>query len=208
MSHLFLVRHGQASFLEENYDKLSPKGEAQARMLGEYWARLKVSFDEVYSGPRVRQQDTARIAGEAYRGAGLPWPQLQMLPEFDEFQAELVIAKTLPGLRVSDEDIHRLYAHFESAQDRAEQFKRFQRIFEVIVGRWAAGELTVGGVEPWAGFVTRVGQGLDTLALNGNRGRRIAVFCSGGPIGVAMQRALNLSTADMLKTAWMMCNCG
>jgi broad specificity phosphatase PhoE len=208
MSHLFLVRHGQASFLEENYDKLSPKGEAQARMLGEYWARLKVSFDEVYSGPRVRQQDTARIAGEAYRGAGLPWPQLQMLPEFDEFQAELVIAKTLPGLRVSDEGIRRLYAHFESAQDRAEQFKRFQRIFEVIVGRWAAGELTVGGVEPWAGFVTRVGQGLDTLALNGNRGRRIAVFCSGGPIGVAMQRALNLSTADMLKTAWMMCNCG
>ena len=71
MSRLFLIRHGQASFLERNYDKLSPKGEQQSRMLGEYWAGLKLRFDRVYSGPRVRQRETARIVGEAYRAAGL-----------------------------------------------------------------------------------------------------------------------------------------
>src|ERR1700756_1497898 len=60
MSTLFLVRHGQASFLERNYDKLSTKGETQARMLGEYWAGLNLQFDCVYSGPRVRQRETAR----------------------------------------------------------------------------------------------------------------------------------------------------
>ena len=75
MSSLFLVRHGQASFLERNYDKLSAKGEEQARILGRYWAGLKISFDRVYSGPRVRQRETARIVGETYRTAGLPWPE-------------------------------------------------------------------------------------------------------------------------------------
>ena len=69
MSSLFLVRHGQASFLERNYDKLSPKGEAQSRMLGDYWAGLKLSFDRVYSGPRVRQRETARLVGDAYNRA-------------------------------------------------------------------------------------------------------------------------------------------
>jgi broad specificity phosphatase PhoE len=39
MGILFLVRHAQASFLEQNYDKLSALGEAQACHLGEYWAR-------------------------------------------------------------------------------------------------------------------------------------------------------------------------
>ena len=72
MSSLFLVRHGQASFLERNYDKLSAKGEEQSRILGRYWAGLKIGFDRVYSGPRVRQRETARIVGETYQAAGLP----------------------------------------------------------------------------------------------------------------------------------------
>src|ERR1043165_10030660 len=91
MSRLLLIRHGQASFLERNYDKLSSRGEAQSRILGEYWAGLKLCFDRVYSGPRVRQRETARIVGEAYKSAGLPWPEPVVLAEFDEFQAEVVM---------------------------------------------------------------------------------------------------------------------
>ena len=208
MSHLFLVRHGQASFLEKNYDKLSAKGEAQSRMLGEYWARMNVRFDEAYSGPRVRQQETARLAGERYQSSGLEWPELQVLPDFDEFQAELVIERTLPGLRESDSHIRDLYQDFQNSQNRAEQFERFQRIFEVIIGRWAIDELPVEEIEPWDDFVARIGRGLNRITQNAARGRRIVVFSSGGPVGIAMQRALNLTTADTLKTAWRMCNSG
>ncbi|MFI5105012.1 MAG: phosphoglycerate mutase family protein, partial [Terriglobales bacterium] len=96
MSRLFLVRHGQASFLERNYDKLSARGEEQSRILGKYWAGLNVRFDRVYSGPRVRQKETARIVGEAYRAAGLPWPEPAVLEAFDEFQAEAVMERCLP----------------------------------------------------------------------------------------------------------------
>jgi broad specificity phosphatase PhoE len=207
MSHLVLVRHGQASFLEKNYDRLSPKGEAQSRLLGEYWAGHQVIFDRVYSGPKVRQRETARIAGEAYRQAGVPWPEPELLHEFDEFQAEAVIERALPGLLESDEHIRCMHRDFQAATTRPAQFKTFQRLFEVVVGRWAAGELPLEGIEPWPDFVVRVRRALHSFTGNGTRGRRIAIFTSGGPTAVAVQHALELSTPATLKAAWMVRNC-
>src|ERR1700756_3915646 len=109
MRSLFLVRHGQASFLERNYDKLSSKGEEQSRILGEYWAGLKLTFDRIYSGPRVRQRETARLVGDAYKAAGLPWPEPVVLDAFDEFQAEAVMARSLPELLETDSDIRTMH---------------------------------------------------------------------------------------------------
>jgi len=206
MSNLFLVRHGQASFLEPDYDRLSAKGETQGRLLGEYWARKRVGFDSVYSGPRRRQMETARIVGEAYRQAGLPWPDSVVLSEFDEFQAEAVLAKSLPQLLESDEHVRELHRAFEESRGTEQRFKTFQRVFEVVVGRWARGELPVPGLEPWPEFCARVQRGLHQLCNNGDRGRRVAVFSSGGPVGVAMQKALNLDTGATLRTAWMVAN--
>jgi broad specificity phosphatase PhoE len=207
MSRLFLVRHGQASFLERNYDKLSPKGEMQSRILGEYWAGLKITFDRVYSGPRVRQKETARIAGEACKAAGLAWPEPVVLDCFNEFQAETVIERCLPELVETDPDIRLMNEAFKNATTRPEQFKTFQRMFEVVIGRWADGQLPLEEVEPWPEFCARVQQGLAELTSNGNRGEQVVVFSSGGPVGVAMQRALGLSTEATLKTAWMVRNC-
>ncbi|HKR94033.1 MAG TPA: histidine phosphatase family protein, partial [Candidatus Angelobacter sp.] len=56
-------------------------------------------------------------------------------------------------------------------------------------------------------FCSRVQRGLAQLASNGSRGQQIVIFSSGGPVGVAMQRSLNLSTEATLKTAWMVRNC-
>src|SRR5262245_61289356 len=166
MSHLVLVRHGQASFLEANYDKLSAKGEAQARLLGDYWAKHQISFDRVYSGPRARQRETARIVGQAHADAGLSWPQLELLPPFDEFQAEAVMERALPGLLEGDAEVRELHQAFERAEGQAERFKTFQRVFEVVIGRWAAGELPVPGIEPWPDFCARVHNGLRQLSQN------------------------------------------
>ncbi|MCU1254096.1 MAG: Phosphoglycerate mutase [Candidatus Angelobacter sp.] len=207
MSSLFLVRHGQASFLERNYDKLSAKGEEQSLMLGGYWAGLKLGFDRVYSGPKVRQRETARQVGEAYKRAGLGWPEPVVLPEFDEFQAEAVIERSLPELVESDSDIRRMHQAFKDSQTRPEQFKTFQQIFEVVIGRWAEGKMPLEGIEPWADFSARVQRGLAQFSANGNHGQRIAIFSSGGPVGVAMQRALDLSTEMTLKAAWTVRNC-
>ncbi len=75
MGILFLVRHAQASFLEQNYDKLSKLGEAQAGLLGEYWARRNVVFDRACVGPCVRQKDTIKLVRDAHDKAGLKFPE-------------------------------------------------------------------------------------------------------------------------------------
>src|SRR5262249_37297054 len=163
---------------EANYDQLSAKGEAQARLLGAYWAKHKISFDRVYSGPRARQRETAHIVGQAYAQAGLSWPQLELLAPFDEFQAEAVMERALAGLVESDASVRELHQAFEQATGQAERFKTFQRVFEVVIGRWAAGELPMPGIEPWPDFCARVYRGLNELSRNGNLGQRVAVFSS------------------------------
>lgn len=40
MTTIYLVRHGQASFGAESYDKLSPNGELQAKVLGQYFDQI------------------------------------------------------------------------------------------------------------------------------------------------------------------------
>src|SRR6266705_2163171 len=85
MSVLTLIRHGQASFFADNYDQLSELGERQARALGEYWARRELKFDEVYTGPRVRQRHSAELAVAAARQAGQTCPDPAILQDLDEY---------------------------------------------------------------------------------------------------------------------------
>ena len=95
--YLTLIRHGQASFFDANYDQLSPLGERQMRVLGEYWARRGLRFDEVYTGPRVRQQRSAEVAVAACRQTGQEWPEPVVLEELDEYDL-----KGMTGLLVQE----------------------------------------------------------------------------------------------------------
>lgn len=207
MSRVFLVRHGQASFSEPNYDKLSATGEAQARLLGKYWARHNVAFDRVGSGPRVRQGETARIVLEAYRGAGVSFPQPIVLPEFDEYQGDAVLERSLPQLIENDGNIRELHQAYGSSASPAERRKNFQQLFEMVIAKWVNGEIPLDDVESWPEFCARANRGLSAFISDGGRGQQLVIFCSGGPIAVAMQRALHLSPEDTLRVAWMVRNC-
>jgi broad specificity phosphatase PhoE len=62
MSVVYLVRHGQASFGQADYDVLSPVGERQARVVGEELAARGVRPTAVLAGTLSRQRRTAEIA--------------------------------------------------------------------------------------------------------------------------------------------------
>jgi broad specificity phosphatase PhoE len=207
VSRILLVRHAQASFLEPDYDKLSPTGETQARMLGEYWASRNVAFDRVYSGPRVRQIQTAKIVTGIYRRMGVAFAELAVLPEFDEYQGEDVLRKSVPELTKTDAGIRDLHASFQSAATSEEKRRGFQRMFEAVVGKWVDGEIPLPDVESWPEFCARVNRGLSKVMSGSVPGERVAIFSSGGPIGAAMQHALNLSPRDTLRVTWMSRNC-
>src|SRR5260370_41709000 len=97
MASLTLVRHGQASYLKENYDQLSDLGKRQARMLGEYWIRTKTSFDQVYYGPACRHLRTGEIVADVYRQAGHPRAGPGTLPDIGENVGTPTRRTLLPG---------------------------------------------------------------------------------------------------------------
>ena len=203
MGVLYLVRHAQASFLEPNYDKLSALGETQARVLGEYWAQRKITFDRVGVGPCARQKDTVKLVSAAYHHAGLNFPEPQVLPEFDEYQAEEVLRGSLPALLEKDSRIRELHAAFQSSATNAAKRASFQKLFEAVIRDWVRGAIHVKGVETWPQFCARVNSGLDKFLDVGAHGERVAIFTSGGPLAVASQRALQLSPESTLQMTWM-----
>jgi broad specificity phosphatase PhoE len=207
MGRVFLVRHAQASFLEPNYDKLSATGETQARVLGEYWARHKVSFDRICTGPRVRHRDTEKGVRETYAKHGLAFPESIVFDEFDEFQGDVVLEKSLPQLCETNSHIRELDAAVKTANSPPQRRRNFQRLFETVVTMWVRGELTVEGVESWEAFIARVNRGLSQFLAPAGKNETRAIFTSGGPVAVSVQRALRLSPQNTLQVAWMPRNC-
>ncbi len=203
MSHIILVRHGQASLLERDYDRLCANGETQARLLGEYWSRRGVIFGSAYSGPRVRQQETARIVAETYRSAGLVFPETVVMSEFDEYQAEAVLRECLPQLLQVNAEIKELQCAYKDSRESGERRKTFQKLFEAVIAKWVTGETGAAGIESWHEFGLRVERGLAQVVRDTLPAASAVVFTSAGTIGAAMRRALHLSAEDTLRLTWM-----
>lgn len=207
MSTLALVRHGQASFFSENYDQLSPLGEQQARLLGEYWVKRGLHFDEVYTGPRVRQIETAALAGEAYAKAGLEWPEPQFVEELDEHHVDRLMKAAMGEIVKEYPRIGALHADYRAAEQPVDKHRTFQLMFEEVVMLWVAGKVSAPGIETWHDFGTRVRKGMKRILDGDGRGRNVAAFSSVGAITICLQVALDCGDRKALDLGWRLRNC-
>jgi broad specificity phosphatase PhoE len=172
-------------------------------LLGEYWSRRGVVFSGVYSGPRVRQRETAGIVAEAYRSVGLAFPDTVVMSEFDEYQAEAVLRECLPQLLRVNAEIKKLHRAYEDCGESGDRRKTFQRLFEAVIANWVAGEVIAPGIESWHEFCLRVERGLAQVVRDTPPAASAVVFTSAGAIGAAMRRALHLSAEDALQLTWV-----
>ena len=206
MSTLTLVRHGQATPFEKITDRLSSIGEAQAKKLGQYWLREGVEFDEIYTGSLVRHTRTAEIVYECYRQAGLALPEPVVMPEFNEYDADGILTKLRPALAEKNPEFRSLADAYDANRDAPNRNRHFQKMFEALMTTWLEGHLNLSGVESWLSFNGRVERALKEIMQGGGK-RRIAVFTSGGPIGVAVQRAVEAAEKSALELNWRVRNC-
>jgi broad specificity phosphatase PhoE len=180
MSTLTVVRHAQARPFEPDSDRLSEIGETQARVLGEYWSRNGIVFDEVWCGSLDRHRQTAGLAlGQALERAG------RVSADWNEYD--------VAGILTWHPQVS-----WSSANPGV------QKAFEVAMLDWLTGP--GNGAEPWAAFRDRVLRGLRAIR-QGTSNRRVVVFTSGGPIGVLVQTALNAPDRSFLEVNWRVRNC-
>ena len=187
MATLLLIRHGQASYGELDYDRLSSRGEQQARALGAFLARERV--DQLYVGPLKRQQGTAALAAETAKT--LPAPTT--LPELSEYPAFDLLQHFMPKLVEVDPKF--------AALTQTPTRELANDAFHTILGRWARDEWHLEGVERVTAFADRVRRGLDKVVRDVRSGARIAVVTSAGPIGVAVGLAFGASEHHMIRTS-------
>jgi len=207
MGQLTLIRHGQARAFEADSDRLTELGEAQARQLAAYWLRHNTSFEEVYCGSLVRQCRTAEIVAAQFAAAGRDWPTPEILPGLNEYDAHGLLNVLVPMLAERDAEFQALLTAFQQHQHSPERNRHFQKMFEAATTRWLSGELAAPDVEAWTAFRTRVHAAFKTIIGKAGSGRRVAVFTSGGVIGLTVQTALQAPESKALEINWRIRNC-
>jgi len=185
---LYLIRHGQASYGEADYDRLSPRGIEQARAVGRWAAGVKL--DALFAGPLRRQQQTAQYAGEAAEGA---LPALQGLAELAEYPAFEMLQHLVPRLVAEDPKFAQLIS--------APTPRLLDQAFQRILSGWSRDEWTVEGVERVATFVERIRTGIDRVLRAAGSGARLACVTSAGPIGVAVGLVFGIPAERMVRTS-------
>lgn len=200
MSEIYMIRHGQASFGSENYDRLSPLGVVQAGIVANHLLKSGLRFDAVYTGFMERQQKTAGALVNIYREQHLSMSELIKTEAFNEYDSETVfdghirmMIETDPSL---SDDVKRIHS----------DEKVFQRLFKQAMTRWASGKYDPPGSPKWQAFRDRVQQGIREVMKEQGAKKRIAIFTSGGPISATVQMALDLSDDKAMAVSWQIMN--
>lgn len=207
MSQLWVVRHGQARLFTDNYDRLSDLGVAQAEALAAAWLKAGIVPDQVWTGTLRRQVHTAEAVGAMLGKHGQAWPELQSTDGLDEYPAEEIMATLGRYLQENDAAVAGLAEACDNAEDGAGRYRHFHRLLAAVMNRWIAGDHHCVDVplswEQWSGGVRR---SFSALMSGAGSGRKVAVFTSGGVIGVSVQTVLQAPPVKAAELNWRVHN--
>lgn len=170
MGTLYLVRHGQASFGADDYDRLSALGHKQSVRLGEYFRHRGLNFEAVLTGTLRRHVQTFEgiAQGLDLKTKPLAWPGL------NEYDSTAVIAAIHPQ-------------PLDKA-DTPEMYRHHFRLLRDGLTQWMAGVVSPQGMPSYTDFAAGVSSALDHVRsqYSGN----VLIVSSGGPISTAVGQVL------------------
>ncbi len=182
MSRLFLVRHGQASFGSDDYDRLSEQGAAQCRRLAAHWDEIRRKVAWVASGRLQRQLHSARCFQEA-RGADAS--AIRIVDGLEEYDHQALL---------------RSYRQWSGQGTDAAVVldrKAFHRELTAALMAWVQGDLA--GVENYADFRQRSVSAINGLLASLGRSENAVVFGSAGSLAAALQPLLGIDDAAAMQ---------
>ena len=182
MATIYLIRHGQASFGAENYDKLSELGCRQAVVTGEYFRDTGVCFDAVYSGDLSRQRETARLALENQPNA-VPH---HIDPRLNEIQNDAQVKYLMPEVIKINPAIQALVEKGLSSS------KDYQKVIDAVFNFWVSPACSDSRLQSWAEFSGGTRQAIADVVQEQGSGKTVGIFTSGGPLATIVAQVLGL----------------
>ena len=125
MATVLMVRHGQAAFGSDHYDRLSDRGRQQARWLGEHLAALGHAPVRAVAGTLARQRDTAV---EILHAMGLSQSvRLQQDAGLNEYDGDAIYRAHTAGA--------------DQLEHQRRDFRDYWRTFRAAMQRWSDDDL-------------------------------------------------------------------
>jgi len=182
MSTITLVRHGQASAGTDNYDRLSERGQLQARHLGDWWKKIGVTPTHVFAGTLERQQHTAQLVLEHLGRADL---NIQTVPELNEY---------------SHHEVDRAFGegkHSDGALDLT------LSDYHGIMQRWRDADATdLANMESWQNFMLRGMSAVQHAHATAGDGAHSVLFTSGGVVATLLGHIQSLPFEVIIDYIW------
>ena len=172
MAELIVIRHAQASFGSDNYDRLSELGHRQSALVGAALREMGWVPDRLVTGTLARQKETLRGMGftdapEEHAG----WNEY----DFHDL-LRVKFGGTIPDLVQHDRK-----THFRTLRD--------------VLREWQVGGVA-GARESWAQFTARIEAARQQATREG--AERVLVISSGGAIGQLTAAALSAPPEQMI----------
>lgn len=197
MATIYLIRHGQASFGADDYDKLSELGRRQAEVTGHYLRDCGITIDAAYSGTLQRQRETAQLAL-----ASQPVAVTHKLdPRFNEVNNDEHLEYLIPH-------VVKTQPHIQQLMDKGlSSSKDYQKVIDAVFNYWVSPECRETAIQSWADYSGGVRDGLADVMREQGGGKTVAIFTSGGTIATAVSQVLGLGGEHAYKYYEPVFNC-
>nr|WP_306673893.1 histidine phosphatase family protein [Tahibacter caeni] len=196
---MLLIRHAQASFGTDDYDRLSERGLRQAELLAQWLAaQPDLEFNHVVSGAQRRHAQTLQALQTAAAAVARPLPQAVVDADWNEFDHESLL-RGYAAHAANDPDLVALRSGVEPARVQALLGRAFRA--------WADGVLDDVMPETLQAFRDRVHRARDRAETRAGAGTALVVS-SGGVIARCAQTLLALDEPATIRHNLSLANSG
>ena len=170
MGTLYLVRHGQASFGSDDYDRLSELGARQCERLGEWFREKGVRFEGMITGTLRRHTQSFEAIAHGLRVE----PQALAMPGLNEYDSESIVRAIHPGPLQRPQSPEDVRNHFRLLRDG--------------LIAWMEGRTQPDRMPSYEQFLGGVVEALDHVRTR--HSGDVLMVSSGGPISTAVAHVL------------------
>ena len=200
MGSIYLVRHGQASFGTDDYDRLSDLGRLQAQLAGEYLGAAHAAA-RIVSGSMQRQRHTAEEIARQVRDARGRRLAVEIDSQLDELDLDLQFERILPLLDDADGELATLVAQARTSP------RAYQKVIGRVFAHWQALPEPLERAESWAMFSARAMNAVRDVIRRASPAEHSILVSSGGVIAAIVQQVVGAPSGGAYALFEAMLNC-